>query len=110
FAAAFNGHVAWGTTAGLIDNSDLFAEQVEGHRVRQGDGWADCEVHVETIRVRGRRGPVVEEVLETPHGPIITPALSGAGWPALSLRATWLDPRPIRGYLDAVRAKSGEEL
>src|SRR5262249_4885999 len=90
FAAALNGPVAWGTTAGIIDNSDLCAEQIVGHRVRQSDGWVDCQVHVETIHVRGRRRPVVEEVLETPRGPIITPALSGAGWPALSLRATWL--------------------
>jgi penicillin amidase len=110
FAAAFNGHVAWGTTAGLIDNADLFAEQVQGRRVRQGAEWVDCQVHVETIRVRGRREPVIEEVLETPRGPIITPALGGAGWPALALRATWLDPKPIRGYLDAVRAQNGEEL
>jgi penicillin amidase len=110
FAAAFNGHVAWGTTAGLIDNSDLFAEQVDGQRVRDGDGLVDCQVHVETIRVRGRRRPVVEEVLETPRGPIITPGLLEDGWPALSLRATWLDAKPIRGYLDAVRAKNGAEL
>ncbi len=110
FAAGHNGHVAWGTTAGLIDNSDLFIEQVhaDGRRVRQGDDWVECPVHMETIQIRGK-APIVEQVLETPRGPIISPALSGS-WPALSMRAVWLDALPVSGFLNAVKARNADEF
>jgi penicillin amidase len=110
FAAGFNGHVAWGTTAALIDNADLFIEQLsaDGCRVRQGEGWVECKVHRETIHVRRGRS-IVEDVLETPRGPIISPALSGS-WPALSLRAVWLDALPIRGYMAVARARNVAEF
>ncbi len=110
FAAGFNGHVAWGVTAGLIDNADLFLEHVgpDGRSVKQGDQFVECSAIEEMIQLRnGQR--IVETVLETPRGPIISPALSGH-WPALALRAVWLDPLPVRGFLSAVRAKNGPEF
>jgi penicillin amidase len=42
-------------------------------------------------------------VVVTARGPVITPLLEGLGM-ALSLRATWLQPAPVRGLLDVVRA------
>jgi penicillin amidase len=85
-----NDRVAWGLTAGHVDNTDLFVEVVhaDGARVRDGDGWTACTVREERIAVRGGRD-VTERVLETPRGPVVTPALGGEG-PALSLRATWM--------------------
>ncbi len=109
---------AWGLTFGMIDNSDLFQEEVgpDGRSVRQGRGWVPCSVVLERIPVKGQEA-VVERVLVTPRGPIITP-LESAGERTLhlSLRATWLDPLPIHGLLglhrvrgfDAFRAATAE--
>ena len=58
------------------------------------------------IEVRGKR-PVVEDVLVTPRGPIIGPALQGEPG-AISMRAVWLDAKPARGFLTAHRARSFE--
>jgi len=124
FLSGHNGRVAWGVTAGLVDNTDFFLERLDGDRVRRGDGWEACRRWTETIRVRGG-GQVEEEIVETPRGPVVGPALRGAdvedtGLPggggsepgrlALALRATWLEPRPLGGFLLAHRARSFEEL
>jgi penicillin amidase len=106
---AFNGHAAWGITAGLTDQSDLFIEEVgeDGVSVRGPDGWQACEVREERIRVRGERRAVVERVVVTPRGPIISPLLEGAP-AAVSLSAVWLQGLPIRGFLDTVTARDFE--
>ena len=51
----------------------------------------------------------MEQVLVTPRGPIVSPALEG-DQPAVSLRAVWLEPLPIEGTLRADRAKSAADL
>jgi len=108
FPTGTNGHAAWGITAGLTDSCDLFVEElgVDGRSVRDADGWVACEVVREEIGVRGAR-PHVEDVLVTPRGSIISPLLDGVGH-VLSMRATWLEARPVRGLLDAPRATSFE--
>jgi penicillin amidase len=108
--AGHNGFAAWGLTAGLVDNTDLFLEEVgpDGRSVRRGDGFVPCPVRVERIAVRGG-ATVTEEVLVTPRGPVIGPALHGE-LGAVSLRATWLEPRPMLGLLGQHRARSFEEF
>ena len=93
FVAGHNGTIAWGVTAGLMDNTDLFLERVgeDGRSVLEGDEYVSCEVAREVIGVKGQ-APVVEEVLITKRGPIISPALN-SDVPALSLCATWLNPK-----------------
>lgn len=110
FATGHNGSIAWGITAGLADTTDLFIEEVgpDGRSVRRGDAFEPCEVRHERIEVR-RRSPVVEEVLVTPRGPVISPALEG-GLPVLSLRAVWLDAKPARGFLRLHRARDFDEV
>jgi len=107
-----NGFAAWGVTAGLTDNTDLFLEGLrregETWQYRQGDRWLPCGVRKEVIRVRGAE-PVTEEVLSTSRGPIINPVLAETP-EALSLRAVWLDPLPLDGWLSAMRAKSFAEF
>ncbi len=104
--AGHNGFAAWGITAGLADTADLFLEQPgpDRHSVRRGDAFEPCEVRRETIEIRGKAA-VTEEVLVTPRGPIISPALDG-DFPALSLRAVWLDAKPARGFLTVHKAQS----
>src|SRR5262249_33093518 len=104
-----NGVAAWGVTAGLIDNTDLFLERIgrDGKSVRQGDGFVSCAVHREMIHIRGGER-IAEDVLITPRGPIIGPALDGTS-EAISLRGVWLDPLPVQGLLRIHRARSFQE-
>jgi penicillin amidase len=107
-----NGNAAWGLTAALVDNTDLFREQIgpDGRSVRQGDAFVPCELREEVISIRGAE-PVTEGVLVTPRGPIISPALEGGDGfaEALSLRAVWLDPLPLRGLLCLHKSRSFDE-
>ena len=95
FVAGHNGTIAWGVTAGLVDNTDLFLERVgeDGRSVLEGNEYVPCEVAREVIGVKGR-APVVEEVVITKRGPIISPALTSDA-PVLSLSATWLGAKAI---------------
>ncbi len=110
FAVGHNGQAAWGLTAGLVDNTDLFREEIgpEGRSVRQGSDFISCPVRTETIAIKGQPA-VTENVLQTPRGPIVSPVLEGAH-EALSLRATWLDPQPIRGLFVLHRVRSFAEF
>jgi penicillin G amidase len=76
--------------------------------VRQADGFVECQVREELITVRGGE-PVMERVLVTPRGPIVSPFLDGAP-AALSLSAVWLRPMPIRGFLACLRARDFESF
>ena len=115
FAPGHNGHVAWGATAAHADNTDLFLEQVssDGLSVREQDGWTRCRVREERIEVRGE-APVIERVLETPRGPIISPALLDTALPdganAISMAASWLARRPYNGLFSAPRAQTFAEF
>jgi penicillin amidase len=111
-ACGHNGFAAWGVTAGLTDNTDLFLEELrrdgDEWQYRQSDRWLPCGVRREVIQVKGRE-PVTEEVLSTSRGPIINPVLFDTP-EAISLRAVWLDPLPLDGWLSAMRAKSFSEF
>jgi penicillin amidase len=105
-----NGTAAWGITVGTIDNTDLFIEEVgdDGCSVRMDDHFIPCEVVKETILIKDADS-VVEEVLITPRGPIIGPALEGEPG-TLSIRATWLDPKPISGLFHFQKVQTFEDL
>ena len=106
--AGHNGVAAWGVTAALVDTTDLFIEQLgdNGRSVREGDGFTQCEVRDEVIKVKGR-DDVTERVVVTPRGPIVA---EGPGGEALSLRAIWLDTLPVRGMLAIHKSRSFEEF
>jgi penicillin amidase len=109
-AAGHNGQAAWGVTAGLIDNTDLWLEEVgpDGRSVRRGDRFVRCEVRSEVIQVRGRR-PETLEVLITDRGPLVGPAFEGEVG-NLSLSATWLAPRPLGGIFELGRVRDRDDL
>ena len=94
-----NGHVAWGFTNGFPDVQDLYIEHLRQEEGRwqyefQGE-WHDARVHREEIRVKGDE-PVVEEVVVTRHGPIISSlAPHLVGEEELALRWTSLEPDSI---------------
>ena len=109
-AAGHNGHSAWGVTAGLIDNTDLFLEELgpDGRSVRRGDRFVRCEVRPEVIQVRGRPAETIE-VLITDRGPLVGPAFEGEVG-NLSMSATWLVPRPLGGIFDLGRVRGRDDL
>jgi penicillin amidase len=105
-----NGTGCWGVTSGLVDNTDLFIEEIgsDGASVKQGDRFVPCEVVDELIPVKGAAA-VTERVLLTPRGPIVSPALVESPR-ALSMRAVWLDPMPITGLFRVDHVRSFAEL
>ncbi len=110
FVAAHNGSIAWGVTAGLVDNTDLFLERVgpDGRSVQEGDEFVECDVIREVIGVKGH-APLVDEVLVTKRGPIISPALSEDA-PAVSLSATWLGDAPLNTLDELHKARSFDQF
>jgi penicillin amidase len=121
FPVGHNGFCAWGLTASLVDTTDLFVERMgpDGRSVAQAvegsagngsgaEGFVACEVRREEIRVRGGR-TVVEEVVETPHGPIVGPALEGEVG-AISMKVLWRGAVALEGLLGVHKAGSFEEF
>ena len=110
-AAGHNGFAAWGVTNGSADVVDLFIEEIgpDGESVLGRDGFEACEVREERIGVRGGED-VVERVLITPRGPVISPALPDPEASALSMRAVFLEPLPIEGFLALERVRSFEQF
>jgi penicillin amidase len=108
--AGHNGVAAWGATAGLADNLDLYLEELgdDGRTVRDGDQFMFCDFRSESIRIKGKE-PVEEEVLVTARGPIISDVLEGE-LGAISMRATWMAPEPLRGLLQVYRATSFDDF
>lgn len=105
FPTGHNGQIAWGITAGCTDSTDLFWEELDpdAATARGPAGTEPVERLIERIAVRG--APTVDAtVLVTPRGPIVTPLFDGVPI-ALSLRATWLEPAPVRGFIGAHRAR-----
>jgi penicillin G amidase len=105
-----NGYAAWGITAALFDNTDLYQEEVgpDGATLRSGDDFVPCEVLHEEIKVRYKR-PMTENVVLTPRGPVVSPALDGEVG-ALSLGSFWLGDYPVEGFLRVHRTRSFEEF
>ncbi len=71
-----NAHIGWGMTLAYTDAEDLFVERfdpAQPTRYLYKDQWLEAEVVREVIQVKGRAEPVVEEVLLTRHGPVISP-------------------------------------
>ncbi len=88
-----NRRIAWGVTNAGPDTQDLYLERFNPENPRQYDyqgKWEEATVAREEIRVKGRAEPVVEEVVLTRHGPIITGNEPG-GQP-MALRWTCHDP------------------
>ena len=74
-----NQHIAWGVTNAVSDVQDLYIEKFNPHNPHQYEfqgKWEDAAVVREEIRIKGQKEPLVEEVLITRHGPILTSMLS----------------------------------
>ncbi len=74
-------HHAWGVTNVTGDVQDLYVEHLneDGTAAEHDGAWEPLTVHREEIHVRGTADPIVVEVRETRHGPILESAVTGVG-------------------------------
>ncbi|HUF59882.1 MAG TPA: penicillin acylase family protein [Actinomycetota bacterium] len=77
-------HHAWGVTNVSGDVQDLYLERLseDGTAACFEDEWEPLTVHHEEIRTRGNDEPIVHEVRETRHGPLLDSYLTGRLRPA----------------------------
>jgi penicillin amidase len=107
-----NEHCAWGLTTAWQDAQDLYVEKMNPknpHQYEYQGQWLDAKVVQEEIRVKGRAEAVVQEVIITRHGPIIS-NLVGERAP-LALRWVALEPNNLlRSALRYNRARTWQEF
>ncbi len=107
-----NEKIAWGVTASIVDGDDFFVERINPDNPSQYEymgRWVDGAIVKEEIKVRGRP-PVIEDVLVTRHGPIVSPAIDGEER-TLALRTTALEPfSQMRVQLALMQAEDWEQF
>ncbi|MGB3096012.1 MAG: penicillin acylase family protein [Candidatus Deferrimicrobiaceae bacterium] len=104
-----NPDIAWGFTNVMLDDADFFLERVDGEQVMFRGKWVPMKKRLEKIRVRGKEEETLS-VWETPHGPVLSPVLSGVSV-ALSLRWVGFDGGDAPGALHALnRARNRKEF
>lgn len=108
-----NEHIAWGMTLAYTDCEDLFLEKFDPQnpkRYRFKKKWRDAEIIPETIQVKGRAEPHVEQVVVTEHGPVISDVV---GFPEQRLAVNSMSLRPcpaFRGWLLLNRAGGWDDF
>ena len=111
-----NRHIAWGITASMSDVQDLYVERTDPgdpRRTEYAGRWETGTLVRESITVKGRRQPWIEDVLlTTRHGPLLTPTPSLADeHRPLSLRSMVLEaPNALPALLRINRASSWDEF
>ena len=108
-----NARIAWGATLAFTDCEDLFMERFDpddsGRYEFRGE-WLQAEIIPESIRVKGRAHPHVEQVVITHHGPVITDVV-GSPAQRLAVQSMALRPCPaVHGWLLLDRAKDWDEF
>jgi penicillin amidase len=100
-----NEQCAWGLTTAWQDAQDLYIEKLnpdEPHQYEYQGEWHDADVIHEEIHVKGWDEPVIQEVVVTRHGPIISGVLGEraglfSGDRPVPLALRWVALKP--GYL-----------
>lgn len=104
-----NARIAWAMTNAMLDDADFFVERIVGGKVMHRKKWVPLVQRVERIAVKGGR-PETITVAETPHGPILSPVLPGAG-AALSFRWVGYDGGdPVGALYKLNRARNPAEF
>jgi len=111
-----NDHIAWAITSLAADSQDLFIERPNPANPREflyKGVYEPARVREEIIHVAGRAEPVVLEVLETRHGPVLNPVIDEEKQPADVLALAWtaLGPtREIEALVPLMRARNFAEF
>jgi penicillin amidase len=69
-----NRSIAWGITAALCDDVELYREKIDPHEPNcylAGDEWLPMETRLESIRIRGKEA-IEKRVRLTRHGPVVS--------------------------------------
>jgi penicillin G amidase len=109
--------VAWGSTNAMLDDGDLWVEELDGTgtRYRLDGRWRDLEVETQEVRRRGG-APVLLRVRRTHRGPLLSDALPGIGAEAgpdraLSLRLTLHETTSdLQPFLRMGRARTAADV
>lgn len=104
-------HLAWGLTNNMLDDHDLFFEQLdaEGKSVRRGEAWSPIEEEETVIRVKGG-AEVRLKLRRTDIGPLFE-ADEALGLPARSFAWTAYYPSdPVTAYLRLAQATTLEAV
>jgi len=108
-----NEHIAWGMTLAFTDCEDLFIEKFDPddpRRYQFGDTWREAEVIPETIAVKGRAQPHVENVVVTHHGPVISDVI-GVSEQRVAVNSMALRPgKAFQGWLGLNRAAHWDDF
>jgi len=112
-AIGHNDHVAWGITATMLVQTDLYIEEIDPDdrlRYRTETGWAMMDRVVDVIPVKGRRDAEPHETRITRHGPIVT-GLGEAKDEKRALALKWVGQEgadEMTGLLNLMRARSAD--
>ncbi len=109
-----NRWIAWGVTAALCDDADLYREKIhlkEPDLYLVGSEWAKMEFEEEKIRIRGGK-EVKRSVRFTRHGPVISDFTQKcAAEEVLALKWTAHDPsEEFRALYGVNRARNWDEF
>ena len=112
--AGHSAAVAWGFSNAVVDDVDFFVERVDSTddtRYLTPEGSEPFQVRTEEIRVRGLDEPIVMQVRETRHGPIMTEVDPRSGRDLLALRWVGHDPSPtLEAVLGMNTSRSAAEF
>ncbi|MHB8647324.1 MAG: penicillin acylase family protein [Thermomicrobiales bacterium] len=114
-AIGHNDHVAWGITATMMVQTDLYVEEIDPDnrlRYRTESGWAMMERVVDVIPVKGKQDAESHETRITRHGPIVT-GLGEAKDETRALALRWVGQEgadEMTGLLSLMRARSADEF
>jgi penicillin amidase len=111
--AGHSRRVAWGYTNAMVDDVDLFVEEVDPanpNRYRTPGGWLDMTVRPETIQVKGA-SPVVHPVRTTRHGPVLSDVDKRGGGRVLAMQWTAYAPSTeVAALVGMNRARNADEF
>jgi penicillin amidase len=111
--AGHNAHLAWGFTMSFTDGDDLYLERFHPQdplRYEFRGEWLEAQVAPETIHIKGRAQPHVEQVVATRHGPIISGVI-GSPEQRIAVRSMALRPcESLRGWLLLNQARNWDEF
>jgi penicillin amidase len=111
--AGHSRRVAWGYTNAMVDDVDLFVEEVDSanaNRYRTPTGWTDMTVRPETIQVKGGQR-LVHPVRTTRHGPVLSDVDERGGTRVIAMQWTAYAPSTeVVALVGMNRAKNADEF
>jgi len=100
--------LAWGVTNGMLDDADLWIEELDEHErhYRLDEAWHPLAAETQAIERRGR-GPHLIRLRRTHRGPLLSDAFPNYAGPAISMRMTLQEvSQDMESFLGLSRART----